>query len=208
MFALNENNLKLKILSCADGPASFNSELTFCGGEVVSIDPIYQFSVDEIKKRIEETYDEILKQVRKNKGLYVWKTIHSVEELGNIRMNAMQKFLSDFETGKTEKRYITGELPTLPFNGPEFDIALCSHFLFLYSDHLSFEFHKKSIKEMLRISKEVRIFPLLSLDGKTSKYVEQIIKEFENQDFITSIATVDYEFQRGGNKMLKIRKFE
>ncbi|MHB8181431.1 MAG: hypothetical protein ACYDDR_11520 [Acidithiobacillus ferrivorans] len=48
-------------------------------------------------------------------GNYVWETIPSVEQLGSIRMSAMENFLADFDTGKQEGRYIAGELPSLPF---------------------------------------------------------------------------------------------
>jgi hypothetical protein len=48
MFALSDTDLNKKILGCGDGPASFNTEMTELGYSVVSIDPIYEFSVDQI----------------------------------------------------------------------------------------------------------------------------------------------------------------
>lgn len=45
MFALVEKELKLRVLGCADGPASFNAEATELGIEVVFVDPIYGFAV-------------------------------------------------------------------------------------------------------------------------------------------------------------------
>jgi hypothetical protein len=41
-FALNEADLQVRILGCADGPASFNAESTRRGTRVISIDPLYQ----------------------------------------------------------------------------------------------------------------------------------------------------------------------
>ncbi len=38
MFALTDSDLEKRILGCADGPASFNAELTANGGSVVSCD--------------------------------------------------------------------------------------------------------------------------------------------------------------------------
>lgn len=49
MFNLLETDLNTKILGCGDGPASFNSEMTGLGYSVVSIDPIYQFSTEQIR---------------------------------------------------------------------------------------------------------------------------------------------------------------
>ena len=137
MFRLTEGELKLRVLGCGDGPAAFNSELTKRGGNVISVDPIYVFDAAQIKSRVSETYETVMTQLRKNKSDYVWGIIPSVEQLGSVRMSAMEIFLADFEAGKQEGRYIAGELPSLPFESAQFDIALSSHFLFLYSAHLS-----------------------------------------------------------------------
>ena len=52
MFSLTEGDLKKTILGCSDGPASFNAELTARGGDVISVDPAYQFDTLSLKKRI------------------------------------------------------------------------------------------------------------------------------------------------------------
>mgnify|MGYP001151519090 CR=1 FL=1 len=44
MFSLSERDLRLPILGCADGRASFNAVLTRRGGNVISVDPICVFS--------------------------------------------------------------------------------------------------------------------------------------------------------------------
>ncbi len=140
MFSLSEADIKKRILDCGAGPASFNSILTRRGGKIVSVDPIYKFSASEIRQRIEETYEDVLEQTRKNMHEFVWNHIGSIKELGRVRMEAMEEFLSDYPTGLKEGRYIEGRLPVLPFQDRRFDIALCSHFLFLYSEQLSKDF--------------------------------------------------------------------
>lgn len=114
-------------------------------------------------------------------------------------------FLQDYATGKQEGRYVAVELPNLDFEDHEYDLALCSHFLFLYSEQCDLAFHLASIKEMLRVSKEVRIFPLLTLMLKPSPYIDFIVTEFSNMGYSVSIIEVPYEFQKGGNKMLVIK---
>jgi len=86
----------------------------------------------------------------------------------------MKLFIADFEEGKAQKRYLAAELPHLPFENNTFDLCLCAHFLFLYSVHLSLGFHIEAITEMLRVSNEVRIFPLLALDGNKSAYITSL----------------------------------
>ena len=90
----------------------------------------------------------------------------------------------------------------LPFCDGAFDIALSSHFLFLHTDNLSYGFHVDAIREMLRVSGEVRIFPLLDYNANRSPYVERILVDFAEQR--TAIRRVDYEFHIGGNEMLMI----
>lgn len=208
MFSLSPSDLNKSILSCGDGPASFNSAMNQNGKRVVSIDPIYQLKANEIKKRIDETYDIVISQTKENKDKFNWNIIKNVGELGKIRMTSMKQFLSDFENGKKEKRYISAELPALPFRNKEFELSLSSHFLFLYTNNLSLEFHLKSIGEMLRVSKEVRIFPLLDVNAITSPYVEEVIDTFSNKGYIAATIRVNYEFQKGGNLMLKIAQEE
>ena len=145
-------------------------------------------------------------QMGRNQSDYVWDAISSIEDLGRIRMFAMNAFLMDFETGKRDGRYISGELPLLPFAKEQFDIALSSHFLFLYSAHLSAEFHLQALEEMLRVAREVRVFPLLTLDGKRSPHLDFVTEHLGKLGFSITVRRVPYEFQRGGNEMLHIER--
>jgi len=203
MFSLTEHDLTKKILGCGDGPASFNSELTEQGGSVKSVDPIYQFSAKEIEERIRATYPMVIEQTRNNHDEFVWNNIASVEELGRIRMAAMTKFLKDYLTGG--ERYINAELPALPFKERYFDIALSSHFLFLYSELFSFDFHLQSVKELCRVAKEARIFPLLELGAKKSRHLLEVVRVLKEDGYECEIKKVDYEFQKGGNQMLRVK---
>jgi hypothetical protein len=204
MFNLSEADLRLRLLGCGDGPAGFNAGRTARSGRVVSCDPLYQYDAAQIRKRIDETCNTVMDQMQRNHADYVWNLIPSVPELGRIRMAAMDAFLADFETGKQEGRYVTGALPALPFDDAGFDLALSSHFLFLYSDQLSVTFHCRAIVEMLRVAREVRIFPLLTLDGRLSPYLEAVTAFLAAHGFWACRRRVPYEFQRGGNEMLVV----
>ncbi|MHC4072155.1 MAG: SAM-dependent methyltransferase [Planctomycetota bacterium] len=204
MFNLSKEDLGMKILGCADGPASFNAEMNRRGRRVVSCDPIYRFSRKQLSTRIEQACEEIVEQTRKNMANFVWSAIGSIEDLRDTRMSAMAQFLTDYDEGKEQGRYVDAELPILPFDDGAFDIALCSHFLFLYSDWLSLEFHRESIMKLCRLADDVRIFPLIDLDLKPSPYVQPMVQSLEKNGFTVSIERVPYEFQRGGNEMLRI----
>lgn len=203
MFALSETDLARRILGCGDGPASFNAELTRRGGTVVSVDPLYRFAAAEIRDRIERTYDIVLEETRRHQNEFVWERFRSVEGLGQTRMAAMQQFLEDY--APNSDRYVTGELPSLPFADGEFELALCAHFLFLYGDRLSTEFHVRSLVELCRVATDVRVFPLQELGMRPSRHVEAAIAELKRAGFDCAIESVAYEFQKGGNRMLRVR---
>lgn len=206
MFALTDADMGLRILGCADGPASFNAAATRRGMRVTSCDPMYRCEAAEIRQRIAATYDTVLEQTRKNAAEFVWTAITSVEELGAMRMAAMTEFLDDYDRGKEEGRYLDAALPALPFAGGSFDVALCSHFLFLYSTQLGQTFHRAALDELCRVAAEVRIFPLLALGGYRSPLVEENVERLRGAGFELTVERVPYEFQRGGNEMMRIRR--
>ena len=116
-------------------------------------------------------------------------------------MESGRVFLADYEDGLREKRYINASLPMIPLPDSSFDLALCSHFLFLYSDEFDADFHVAAIGEMLRLAPEARIFPLLDMHGNRSRHLPAIMARFD-----ATAERVDYEFQRGGNEMLRLKK--
>lgn len=205
MFLLTDDDMKKRIAGFGDGPAAFNFEAKKSGCSVISFDPIYQFSKQQLKTRIEEVRVTVMKQMADNKDNYVWTKIKSLAELENIRMTAMNEFLNDYESGKSEGRYIYHELPErLDFDDDTFDIGLSSHFLLLYTS-LGYEFHISAIDEMLRVCKEVRIFPLCDLDSNNNEMITSVIEHY-NENYTVKIKSTEYEFQKGANNVLVISK--
>ncbi|MBL8208023.1 MAG: SAM-dependent methyltransferase [Blastocatellia bacterium] len=203
MFALTEADRTKKILGCGDGPASFNAEWTARGGSVISVDPIYEFSGPQIRERFDAVIDDIIANVEATQDRWVWGFQQNPQGLRANRVAAMDRFLADYEAGQSERRYQVAELPTLPFINGAFDLALCSHLLFLYSHLLSIEFHLASLLELYRVAKEVRIFPLLDMVGNKSEHLDPLRLALEQEGIETVVENVDYEFQKGGNQMLR-----
>lgn len=205
MFQLSDNDMSKRIASFGDGPACFNYEMTERNRDVTSFDLIYQFSKTDIEKRIEEVRCTVMQQMRENMDNYVWKNIKNLDELENTRMSAMKRFLSDYEKGKASGRYVFHELPNkLPYEADYFDIGLSSHFLLMYTQ-LGYDFHIMSMEEMLRVCKEIRVFPIVDLDAVKTDLSENVINYFR-KNFKVEIVKTDYEFQKGDNKLLIIRK--
>lgn len=206
MFALGSDDLSRRILGCGDGPAAFNSVVSRRGGRVVSVDPIYEFSAEQLAERIAAVFAPMLAETERNQNEFVWRHVRSTAELGRLRRQAMDEFLSDYAVGCEEQRYIAAELPVLPFVAGSFELALCSHFLFLYSEHFSLQFHVDSLAELCRVASEVRVFPLNELGARPSRHLEAVIAALMERGMRTEIVRVDYEFQKGADRMLRIVK--
>jgi len=170
----------------------------------VSTDPLYAWSGEDIRARFEAASDSIMAQVRATHHKWTWSFHRDPDDLLANRRAALERFLADYESGLRERRYVMAELPSLPFESGSFGLAVSSHFLFLYSDLLSQDFHLRSVRELCRVAREARIFPLLTLDWKRSPYVDVVRAAVAADGWASEIVRVDYEFQRGGNEMLRV----
>jgi hypothetical protein len=64
--------------------------------------------------------------------------------------------------------------------------------------------HQQAVDAMCAVAAEVRIFPLLTYDGEISPYVAPVVAAMKGTGRLVSIDRVGYEFQKGGNEMLRI----
>lgn len=202
-FDLAELDPKARVLDCAGGPSSFNAEMTEAGFSVISTDPLYRFSAGAIAGRVQETRPRMEAGLRAAQHRFVLDGPNAIRRHLQTRETATARFLADYETGRRAGRYRVAALPRLPFAADGFDLALCSHFLFLYSGHLDTAAHIAAIAAMLTVASEARIFPLLDLDGEPSTHVAPVRAALEANGHRTAIERVDYEFQKGGHNMLR-----
>ena len=87
----------------------------------------------------------------------------------------MEKFLDDYDEEKRQGRSGAAELPTIPFLDQSFDLAVCSHFLFLYTEHLSAAFHHSAIQELYRVAREVRGFSLAGVGWHKPCHISRVL---------------------------------
>ena len=207
MFDLSDaERAEKRILGVGDGPASFNAEMRERGRRVISCDPIYLFTAAHIRARVEATHDRMVEFVRQHHDTFTWRHIRSPAHMGEVRLAVMEGFLRDYEAGTRDGRYVAAGLPSLPFADASFDLALCSHLLFLYTEQLSLSFHVASIVEMARVAREVRIFPLLMLGNVRSTHLDAVRAELGRLGYGHEVRKVPYEFQKGGDEMLVVRR--
>ena len=204
MFNLSEDDLARDIVSVGDGPASFNTRMYQRKTPIISVDPIYRYSEAELRQRIQETYEDVIAQARQNRDKFVWTRFSSIDELAEIRKQAMDEFCRDFENGKQQGRYIDALLPNLPFSDQHFDLVISAHLLFLYSANRDLEFHLDAVRELLRIGTEVRIFPIVDVNSNPSPFLSPVMDELEKDGIACSVERVPYHFQKTGNEMLRL----
>lgn len=203
MFDLSPHDLDKKILDCASGFASFNAEMHVLGKHAVSCDKAYNLPLPELKLHLEKGVHNMLAKVDKNQDQFLWQKHIDVATLTENTNRTLNRFLKDFPIGKKEGRYIAATLPSLPFSNYEVSVAICAYFLFSTHENDQ-DFHLASIMEMCRVAKEARIFPLLNNHGEPSALIPPVILALQQNNYGIEIKQVPYEFQKGGNAMLRV----
>jgi hypothetical protein len=204
MFALERCDRGRRLLGCGDGPAAFNADWTGEGGQVVSLDPLYGRRAAAIRQRIAETFPDVVRRMKAEPGRFALKAGDTIDALASRRWQAMQRFLADLVHGSREGRYVAGALPRLPFADGAFDLALCSHLLFLHEAQLSQAFHLQALRELLRVAGEVRAFPLVNLNAQPSTYLAATCAALAADGVTSELVNVDYEVQHGARHMLRL----
>lgn len=206
MFSLSVEELQgKKILDCPAGACSFTAIGNRFGLDVTACDIAYYHLSEALENKGLQDIEHAMEHMKKAKNNYVWDYFKDIEGLKKHRMRALKDCSNDMR--ESGERYIPVTLPSLPFRDSEFDIILSAHFLFMYADRLDYQFHLATLKELLRVSKEeVRIFPLVDLEGKRYENLDRIVNYLNENGYNVEIKKAQYEFQLNANSMLVIRK--
>ena len=207
MFNLDKDTIGNKIiLDVASGVSLFCATANRLEYTVTSSDPIYSLSLDKIEQMSKQDLDKTVKQIPGISDLFVWRYFKDIKSLKKQRELSRAMFIDDFKTYGSE-RCVPTKYPSTKFRTNQFDISLVSHFLFLYEKLLDYDFHKKTILELLRItSKQIRVFPIVNLAGKKSSIVNMLMNDNDFENTHMSIRKVNFEFLKNGNELLIIEK--
>lgn len=203
MFALTDADLRRRILDCPGGAAGFTAEVCDLGGDVTTCDIAY---FDDGVARLAATAvaeaDRGNRYVRDHADAYRWTFFADPDEHHRARRGSAQRFAA--HTALAPDRYVAARLPVLPFADNSFDLVLSSHLLFSYADDLDYQFHRRALMELARVTtSEIRVFPLVAI-GSPVRYprLDELIGELSAIGVESAIVDVDYEFQAGANQML------
>ncbi|PKL92144.1 MAG: hypothetical protein CVV21_05170 [Candidatus Goldiibacteriota bacterium HGW-Goldbacteria-1] len=205
IFGLDKIDMRAEnVLDCGGGVSSFTHEASIKGINSISADRIYKFTHKELETKSADDLKIMFNSLSKTKHHYKWDYYKDETDLEKHRNFARDLFLKDYRENRG-KKYITCNMPVSPFYDKEFTLALCSHFLFLYDEHLDYEFHRKAIEELVRVTKgTILIYPLINLRYRKSEFVDRIMKDviFKNAEF--EIIETEFEFLEGAKEVLKV----
>lgn len=210
MFDLNLEQFKgEKVLDVAAGASSFTTSAYHKGYDAYAVDPLYNLSVEEMRKHGEEEIQEASRKLKKGARTLLWDSYNTLEEHDKIRRDSFSLFMEQYTQNEKEQRFFHGALPHLPFSDHTFALLLCNHFLFLYEKQFNFEFHVKALKEMIRITKkggEIRIYPLVGFNHEIYPYLNNLIETLENDHVKIKLLPTTFRFMPKATEMLVIYK--
>lgn len=208
MFDLSLSDLtqkKLRILEYHCGPSAVNKELNEKKLPIVSCDPLYNLNEENLQNKLTHFFPERALELRQEKNKLDLSLYEGdVEKLIQKRKEGLDLFFADYEKGKAEGRYLGCNEKELPFEHFSFDIAISTYYLFSDLDIENAEFHLKIIKELARVAKEVRIFPLLDSNNKPSSFLGPVLLGLQQENYGAEVKEVPYHLQPSGNAMLRV----
>lgn len=206
MFLLSQKDLEgKKILDCPAGACSFTAVGNTLGLDITASDIAYHHAIVDLRNKGLQDITHTMSHMEKARNIFVWDYFNDIEDLRKHRLSALENCTLDMANSKS--RYVPVTLPSLPFDDAAFDLILSAHFLFSYADRLDYHFHIETIKELLRVTKEeIRIFPLVDLEGKRYEHLDEIIYFLTETGCTVEEIKVPYEFQKNANSMLRIIK--
>lgn len=194
-----------RVLDVASGVSSFCAEANAFGIDATACDAIYEFSEPKIRARCAGDLEKV---ARAMEGLptYRWEVFGSVEAMREQRERACLAFLKDYPAHRGT-RYVPGSLPSLPFADASFDLTLCSYLLFVYEEHFSYDFHRQSVNEIMRVTRdEARFYPTVNYECTPSSHLTRMVEDEAMRHLRFEIVPTSFEFLRNSNNYLRVTR--
>ena len=137
--------------------------------------------------------------------LLLWgQGVDEYKEMFGFSPEEINTPILEYGCGPSAVNYINISDYHLPFADFSFDFALSAHYLFADLDEQTVEFHLAIIRELARVAKEVRIFPLIDRNGKTSEFLGPVLLGLQQDNYGVEIREVDFHLYPTGNAMLRV----
>jgi hypothetical protein len=204
MFGLRDDDLQGRaVLDCPAGASGFAAGARARGAEVVAADPQYAGGHGALVARARRDTRFGNDYVRRTPVTYAWGFFDDAGDHLDRRMAAVDAFDADRRAHPAD--YVAASLPRLPFADGRFDLVLSSHLLFVYPDHFAYAEHLAFARELVRVGRETRIFPLVDTTTMPWPHVGRLRGDLAASGVASEVRRVGYEFIRGGNEVLVLR---
>lgn len=204
MFDLSHEDMQSRILEYGCGPSAVNVQQKKAGNQVVSCDPLFVLDKDTLSSKAVMIFDEMAQEVRREQEHFDFSRCGSLDKLIAARQAGMSEFFVDYKAGKAEGRYLGVTDYHLPFVDFSFDYALSAHYLFADLDEQTLNQHLMVIKELARVAKEVRMFPLIDRYGNTSDFLGPVLLGLQQENYGVEVREVKFHLHKTGNAMLRV----
>jgi hypothetical protein len=205
MFLLSDDELRAgPILDCPAGTSPFGAQARARGGTVVSVDPAYEQDREELLNRSRSDIQRATAWVTANPQLVDWEHVGTPDAMRRAYELALDLFAADFALDGD--RYVAAALPRLPFTDDSFRLALSSHLLFVYPQHLDLDAHEAAIQELVRVTHgEVRIYPLVDTLAQPYPHLDALLERLAQHGIVSELRRAECAWQPGGNRQLVCR---
>jgi hypothetical protein len=194
IFGLNAQELQKRIIDFPGRISSVNAELYAKGYYMVSADPSYQLSPEEMRAHAYQILQTGIQNLDPNQD-------HS-SLIAKWRVS-VETFLSDYTLGKKEGRYKVLNHP--PFHQLEhsFELLLCTDYLFNSAQSLTLSV-QNIMDELCKLANEIRIFPLPNLQSVVAAELGPIMLSLQNRNFGVEVRGVEYPERKDANAVLRV----
>lgn len=204
MFDLSQEDMNARILEYGCGPSAVNAQQFHEAHEAVSCDPLFVLDKDTLYSKVVMIFAQMADEVREEAHQFDFSRSGGLDQLIEQRKKGMSEFFADYEQGKAEGRYFGAADYHLPYPDFSFDFALSAHYLFADLDEQSVAFHLNVIRELARVAKEVRIFPLIDRNGQTSETLGPVLLQLQQEGYGVEVREVDFHLHQSENAMLRV----
>jgi hypothetical protein len=204
MFDLSQDEINSSILEYGCGPSAVNAQQTPQDHKIISCDPLFVLDKDTLASKAIMIFADMAAEIKKEQVHFDFSRSGSYDHLVAERQQGMKQFFADYESGIAQGRYLGVADYHLPFADFTFDYALSSHYLFADLDDQTVDFHLTIIRELARVAKEVRIFPLIDRAGKTSEFLGPVLLGLQKENYGVEVREVDFHLHQSGNAMLRV----
>jgi len=204
MFDLSQEDIHSRILEYGCGPSAVNSQQAREKKQVISCDPLFVLDKDTLSSKAIMIFAQMADEVHAEQEHFNFTHTGSMEQLLAQRQQGMKQFFADYEQGKKEGRYVEVTDYHLPFPDFSFDFALSSNYLFADLHDQTLDFHCAVIRELARVAKEVRIFPLIDKKGTASEFLNPVMLQLQQEHYGIEVRQIDFNLHKSANAMLRV----